>query len=139
MILMTVTGAKQGRIFGGGPGRQFDVLSFSWGLTAPYDISTGHASGKRQHQPVSLVLSDYENVVQLLEAIETDEVLKQVVISVVEDSTGEVTDTLTLQNAIITGFSMSSGGDRPTESLSFTYQKITWTCANKSAVDDWQA
>jgi type VI secretion system secreted protein Hcp len=139
MILATIDESKQGRIFGAGPGKQWSVLSLSWGVSVPTDTATGLPSGQRIHRPVSLVMEDSENTAQLLQAIVTNEVLTDVVLSITDDSTGELAVRMALQNAILTDFSMSSGGDRPTESFTLNFQKITYTDGNKTASDDWQS
>ncbi|HEY3782901.1 MAG TPA: type VI secretion system tube protein Hcp [Fimbriimonadaceae bacterium] len=136
---MTIDATKQGRIYGGGAQRQWDVLSFSWGLSVPYDESSGRLTGRRQHSPVALVLSDYENVAQLLQVIETGENLKEVVISIIDDSTGELAERITLSNPLLISLDFSSGGDRPTESITFTYTSISYVSGNKTSIDDWQA
>ena len=137
MILATIDGEKQGRIFGAGPGRQWSVLSLSWGTSVPTDANTGLPSGQRVHWPVSIVMDDSENSAQLITAIVNNETLTSVVITITDDSTGELAVTMTLQNAVLTEFSMSSGGDRPSESWTLNFQKITYVDGNKTAIDNW--
>jgi len=48
------------------------------------------------------------------------------VLTIKNDATGEALYTLTLENVYISGYSVSSGGDVPSESLSLNYTKITW-------------
>ncbi len=45
----------------------------------------------------------------------------------------EVYETYTLTNCMISGFSTSSGGDRPTESLSLNFTKVELKCTTHNA------
>jgi len=49
------------------------------------------------------------------------------VLTINDRNTGNTLYTLTLTGVLISGYSVSSGGDRPSESLSLNYTKITWS------------
>ena len=135
-ILMSVVGAQQGKIYGAGPNREWSVLSFSSGITSPVDASTGQLTGRRQHEPCLCVVDYGENIAHLMSCATTGESLT-VTMSFLDDTTGEVYISTTLTNALLFDYSMSSGGDRPTESLSFTFQKIEFKSGNSNYTDTW--
>jgi len=128
----------QGAIKGTGPNGQWGALSFSWGVTDPRDATTGLASGKRQHKPFILMLDFSPNIAALMTAIATNETLKQVVVYLVSDD-GATYGEILLTNAALSEFDMSSGGDRPTESLWFTYQSIEFSADGSVYRDNWEA
>lgn len=41
--------------------------------------------------------------------------------------------TIALENALVSGFSISSGGDQPSESISINFTKITWNLMESDA------
>ena len=49
------------------------------------------------------------------------------VLTINDHNTGNTLYTLTLNGVLISGYSVSSGGDRPSESLSLNFTKITWS------------
>jgi len=49
------------------------------------------------------------------------------VVTLDHHNTGNTLYTLTLTGVLISGYSISSGGDRPSESLSLNFTKITWS------------
>src|SRR5690349_9689461 len=59
------------------------LLTFSYGVESPRDISSGQASGKRQHQPVTITKEWGASSPQLFQALWTNEVLDSVVIEFV--------------------------------------------------------
>ena len=54
------------------------------------------------------------------------------VLTIKDHNTGNVLYTLTLSNVYVSGYSVSSGGDVPSESLSLNYTRITWVYSDPS-------
>ncbi len=152
-IFLTIEGTKQGKIKGEpGLGERIPVLRVNYEVTAPRDIATGQASGKRQHGSV-LVVKDWSAASpQLLQALAQNEVLKSVLIEFFRTGQGgqeEVTEVLRLTNATVSKVKMtvsdSTSGDGPAgrliDEVSFTFQKIeiTHPAAKTTFNDDWVA
>jgi type VI secretion system secreted protein Hcp len=122
-----------------------EVLSFSAGALAPRDASTGQASGKRQHKPISITKEVDESSPQLFKAATTNEVLKNVVIqSVRVDPRGkeQIYQTITLKNAHIPQVQKILGkGKREQERFELIFQEIQVTDVQGkvTATDDWTA
>lgn len=135
-IYMDIIGAQQGKIEGVMQGHSWLVTSIAGGFDTPYDLSSGIATGRRVHKPLIISMDYGENVVSLIRAAATNELLN-VVLHNYEN--GQEIFRIILGGATIVDFSISSGGDRPSESLSFTYQKIEWLAHGKAAQDDWLA
>jgi type VI secretion system secreted protein Hcp len=102
--------------------------SFEFSATAVAD-TTGLASGKRQFSEIVIQKAVDPASISLFKSFLTGEHVKSVEI----DFTTTHHDTATtylkidLANVLISSFSISSGGDRPTESISFNFQKIQTT------------
>jgi len=54
------------------------------------------------------------------------------VLTMQDHNTGNVLYTLTLKQVYISGYSVSTGGDVPSESLSLNYTRITWVYSDPS-------
>ena len=54
------------------------------------------------------------------------------VLTIQDHDTGNILYTLTLSQVYISGYSVSSGGDVPSESLSLNYTRITWVYSDPS-------
>ena len=76
---VTVDGTKQGRFKGESKREQhahkLAGLSFSYEVSSPRDASTGQATGKRRHGPVTFTKAWGAATPQLFEALVTNEVL----------------------------------------------------------------
>lgn len=143
-----IVGEKQGAFNGpvvrNGSG-WIHVISVQ-GLESPRrDVATGLASGKRQWKPV-VIRKDVDSLSpKFFRALESKEVLKQVVIEFVRTTTTgkeEAYQTITLADAHISSLKkVAAAGSRKEEEeeISFTYQKIeiTDTKGNKMATDSW--
>jgi type VI secretion system secreted protein Hcp len=149
-IFIAVEGTKQGKFKGESPVMAFKdqsrVLKFSYGLVSPRDISTGQASGKRQHKPIVITREPGAASPQFFTALVTNEALKPVVIKFVRANvnTGvnEVQQIITLTNPTISDFRQYVGDDgRWLEDVAFVFQQIQ--IENKPgktmAVDSWLA
>ena len=150
-IFVTIEGTKQGKIKGEpGLGERFPALRVNYEVTAPRDISTGQASGKRQHGAV-LVVKDWGAASpQLLQALAQNEILKSVLIEFFRTGQGgqeEVTEVVRLSDATVSKMRMTvsdgTSGDGPAgrllDEVSFTFRKIeiTHPAAKSTFNDDW--
>ncbi len=87
-FLMTVEGTRQGKFkpntapHGGKPGsgKWVELLGFSYGVSVPYDTSTGGVSGRRTHNPIKITNEYGSASPLLLSTIINSEVLKPVAI-----------------------------------------------------------
>lgn len=137
---LSVTGTKMGVIASDkGP---IVVTGYSHEVLMPRDAASGMATGKRMHKPITITKELDKSTPLLMQALVTNEVLKNVTLSV---PVGVGSYTITLTNAGLAGIQQTSSENSPApqEVVSFTYQKITWTYSDgKSktmATDDWQA
>jgi type VI secretion system secreted protein Hcp len=155
-IYASFKGVKQGDFKGESnqKGREGTIpcVGFSYGVIVPRDVATGQASGKRQHQPVTVTKEWGASSPQLYAAAYTNEVLSQVVFNFyVTGPTGtqRLDHTVKLTNAIIVSVRQSillpqQGGpiidSRELEEISLTFQKIDITSVpgGTEASDDWQ-
>jgi type VI secretion system secreted protein Hcp len=110
-----VTGSTQGAFKGGCTQKNHSgesiVLASSHAIIAPRDAASGLASGKRQHEPFTIIKELDPSTINFYTAICHNEVLKKVVISVwaniatggVAVGTGELklTYTVELENAVV--------------------------------------
>jgi hypothetical protein len=87
-------------------------------VTAPRDIATGMASGKRMHKPFTITKEIDKASPMLAQACASSEHLAEVDVQL--SSGGKYT----LTDVMVSSVQKSSGGDRPMETISFTYQKI---------------
>lgn len=150
-VYMTLVGAKQGPITGPATDQQnkgaIEVHAFDIQVTTPYDAATGQASGKRQHQPITIVKEVDQTSPKLWTALVTNETITSAVLKVWSSAavpTGSETlaYTITLTNALIMSIDESLPEGSTTamrEQISFTYQKIqwTWTDGGVTATDNW--
>src|SRR5579872_4382408 len=58
--------------------------AFEYQVEPPLDITTGHASGKRQHNPIKITKEWGDATPQLFQAVWSNEVLESVVIQFVD-------------------------------------------------------
>ena len=149
-IFIAVEGTKQGKFKGESPAMAFKdqsrVLKFSYSVVSPRDVSTGQASGKRQHKPIVITREPGAASPQFFTALVTNEVLKQVVIKFlrgdVKTGVSEVQQIITLTNATVSDFRQYVGDDgRWLEDVAFVFQQMQ--IENKPgktmAVDSWLA
>ncbi|MCK9463821.1 MAG: type VI secretion system tube protein Hcp [Proteobacteria bacterium] len=82
-------------------------VDFRYEVTSPTDAGTGAATGKRQHKPIVITKALGPSAPQFLQALVTNELLKQVVISFVQRNGAgeeEVVYTIKLTNARVLGY-----------------------------------
>jgi type VI secretion system secreted protein Hcp len=122
-------GALKGDVTATGHEKWIEVNSFQWGVGRGLSSPTGGSSDREASAPsVSEIVvtkpTDIASVKLLDESLEGEGV--DVTIDFCKTDKGQLNVYLsyTLNNTMISGFSMSSGGDRPQESLSFNFTKI---------------
>ena len=102
---VTVDGTKQGRFKGESKREQhahkLTGVSFSYEVSSPRDASTGQATGKRRHGPVTFTKAWGAATPQLFQALVTNEVLRSGLFEFVrsgEDGTEQIFQTIRLTN-----------------------------------------
>jgi type VI secretion system secreted protein Hcp len=106
-----------------------DVGSITWGVGRAISATSGSTSNREASEPsVSEVtlskMMDSSSPKFFTEAV-TGAVGKKVVIHLVTTgSPGKTYAEYTLTNALVSSYSMSTGGDRPAESLSISFTKL---------------
>jgi type VI secretion system Hcp family effector len=89
------------------------------------DVATGQASGKRMHKPFVIKREVDKTSPLLMKACASGELFSAAEVDLVEN---DRTVHYKMSDVIISSVSKgSSGGDRPMESVSFTYEKIEMT------------
>jgi type VI secretion system secreted protein Hcp len=106
-----------------------ELNSFQWGVGRGISAPTGNVEDRESSAPsVSEVTVTKDQDVSTIKLI--DESLqgegKTVLIEFLKTDKGQLATYLSfkLENTMISGFSMSSGGDRPSESLSLNFTKV---------------
>lgn len=106
-----------------------ELHSFQWGVGRGISSPTGASADRESSAPsVSEITvtktTDAASVKILNEALQGEG--KTVIIDFTKTDKGklEVYQTFTLTNTMISGYSMSSGGDQPNESLSLNFTKV---------------
>jgi type VI secretion system secreted protein Hcp len=127
---MTIEGTKQGQFKG-----EVKTVSHSTKM----DVSSGMASGKRQHGEIMITREIDAASPKLMQAMNTHESLNNVTIVFHGTGSGteKVAQTITLTNAVITSVRVSGH----TETIVIEYSKVlvTWNNGGKTATDDWEA
>jgi len=155
---LTLTGAKQGAIKGGvtAKGREgtIAVAAVSHEITTPVGQATGAATGKRQHDPITITMVIDQATPKLYQAAVTNEIMTTAKIGFWRPSAdGSSTEvqyfTITLTNALIIDVTLNADDSLDPasakgfeyEEIELTYQKIewTWTDGGITATDSWQA
>jgi len=133
-VIMTARGAK-GEIKGGltQKGREgaMQCLQFETEVSAPVDVASGRATGKRQHKPIRCAKRVDSASTQLLNALLKGEALPEVTFKVfAADRAGRElqTYTIALKNASITGIKQSlDASGALIEEVTLVYASITYT------------
>jgi type VI secretion system secreted protein Hcp len=138
---------------------KIEGLAFEYEVKSPRDLATGHASGKRQHQPITIVKEWGAATPQLFTACVTNEVLPEVTFEFIKtNKNGEeytfhkikLTDaTISTVRQFTSGGTdgassakhSSSGDTRELEAVSFVFRKIEVenTDGKTAAADDWHS
>ncbi len=104
------------------------ITSFQWGLGVQAPPVTGGTGGKPSLSDITMTKQTDKYTVPLLtKSFGAKRVLQSRVYFTGVNASGVDVDYLEfdLKNAFITGFSLSSGGDNPSESLSLNYTALT--------------
>lgn len=97
---------------------EIEVNSWSWSTTSLRDVATGQSSGKRQHKPFTIVKEWDRSSPVLFKASGDGTRYKKATLT-------RGSYTVTFFDVFVTGFQHEGeAGSPPTESVSFTYQKI---------------
>ncbi|MFZ0820774.1 MAG: type VI secretion system tube protein Hcp [Candidatus Acidiferrales bacterium] len=147
---LTIEGTKQGKFKGEATGAgagKISISDFSYMASAPADKNTGMASGRRMHSAITIRKTIDQASPQLMQALNSNEVLKSVDIEFVHPGPKgpEVYKTIHLTNAIISSIQSATGGagSGRAETITFTAESQNVEMRNKnggkSATDDWLA
>ncbi len=150
---ITVEGVKQGQFKGestaAGQSALIPIFNFQSQVSQPTDPTTGAASGKRRHSPITITKQFGAASPQFYQALVTGETLKSASITFTRHSPDGIEVTyfkILLTNAVVVGIHQFIGGApgltenaNALEEISVTYQKIQITDldAQTSATDDW--
>lgn len=127
-------------------GREAATGKASGAIAAPRDAATGQASGKRQHGTIKIVKEVGPSSPQFAQAMGNGEVLTTVDIDFVRAGTGgkdEVYKKVTMMDAIVSSLHLVTGGAKPMEEITFTFDTQKIQFKDKSgkimAMDSWSA
>ncbi len=120
------------------------VLSISNGIFRPRDSATGSLSGNRQHKPLTITKPVDKSTPLIFKAIANNEPVTRAEFRFFRGVPGggeEHYYTILLESAAVSAASGvgGKGDDLPTEMVSFTYERITWTYEDGGVThtDDW--
>jgi len=124
-------GAIKGDVTAAGHEGWVEVHSLSWGVGRGISSPTGASADRESSAPSVSEISiskhtDMSSTKLLNEAYQGEGA--KVVLDFCKTDAGnlEVYMALTLEDTMVSGYSVSSGGDRPTESLSLNFTKIEY-------------
>jgi type VI secretion system secreted protein Hcp len=147
-VIVHIEGRIQGPIEGPNTveGREgsISVLAFGHAVSVPRDPTSGQASGRRVHHPITFTKSFDKATPELYQALATGESLIRVEFKFFRvDGTGapEHYFTILLEDALIVGISSAGtiDSEQPSEMVTVIYSKITWTqeTSGVETSDDW--
>ncbi|MDT7949889.1 MAG: type VI secretion system tube protein Hcp [Acetobacteraceae bacterium] len=124
-------GALKGDVTETGHKEWIEVNSFQWGVGRGISSPTGGSADRESSAPsISEIVvtkpQDISSVGLLTEAYQGDGVKVQLDFCRTNKDQMQVYLTIELENVMISGYSVSSGGDRPQESISLNFTKITY-------------
>ncbi len=147
-MYLTMTGDRQGVIKGSVTTKGFEgtmeIYSYTHSIVSPRDAASGLPTGKRQHKPITITKPIDKATPLLYNSLVTNENIKDWKLQFYRISpTGTLENFYTIQltNAAIASITDSGSAYGTTQTISFTYQKITWTWTDGgiTAQDDWEA
>jgi type VI secretion system secreted protein Hcp len=118
-----------------------ELNSCQWGVGRGISSPTGGSADRESSAPsVSEIVvtksTDVASTKVLNEAYQGEGQKVQIDFCKTDKGKLEVYLTLNLENTMISGYSVSSGGDRPTESLSLNFTKVEFKNTNMGAAGD---
>lgn len=93
-------------------------------IQSPRDVATGQASGKRMHKPLIITKELDKSSPLLMKAMQTGMLIREMDVDLGHPTMHSTSGRFKLTNVMVSSVQKSGGGDRPTETVSFTYQKI---------------
>jgi hypothetical protein len=128
-------------------GNSASAFGFDHQVTAPYDIATGHTSGKRQHEPVTLgptgqrlhkpVILVMQRSVWQASGLTPGRVFPSLQVDV-PGPAGQSKTIKYLQVSVVSAKHSAQQGTHELEEIHFTFQKIQWSVnGGKTFQDDW--
>ncbi len=108
-------------------GRRSALWTESVDIVSPRDHASGLPTGKRMHKPFLITIELDRAGLQIAQALAMGEVITECKMVITGDDGKMETATLTGAALDQVVLSRSETGGRPTEEISFTYQKIEWT------------
>lgn len=93
--------------------------------TPPRDVATGQTSGKRMHKPFVITKEADSASPSLRELATSGAHFSEV--DVVLVTNGRPAARCKLSDVMISSIDAAGGGDRPVETVTFTYTKVEWT------------
>ena len=153
---MRLIGETQGEIKGSvtqaGREDSIMVIAYSHEVESPRDASSGLATGKRQHKPLTITKEIDKSTPLLMSALTNNENLPEVILQFWQPSrSGREFQyyTIELTNASIVDIHQEMLNNKYPENMqhkerehiSFVYQKITWTYVDGgiTSTDEWKA
>jgi type VI secretion system Hcp family effector len=143
---LKLEGVKQGKFKGmSATDERIAISDFSY--QAPVaDKATGAMAGRRMHGTITIVKEVDSATPQFASAASTGEVLKNLEIDFVHpgaNGTQEVYKSLVITGATVSTIHRIMGGEKPLESITFTFDSENIVAKNKmgskTAIDDWMA
>jgi len=122
-------GAVKGDVTESNHKNWIELNSFQWGVGRGISSPTGASADRESTAPsVSEITvtkaQDIASVGLLTEALQGDGAKAKIDFCRTNKDQMDVYLTIELENVMVSGYSVSSGGDRPTESLSLNFTKV---------------
>jgi type VI secretion system Hcp family effector len=135
-FLLTVKGTKQGDIKGSSTKKDgaldfskgMECHGFSYAATTQFDPNSGHAAGKRTHQPIRIVREVDSASPKFFQALVTNEVFTTVKLQFGKAGPGgkpPLAHTIELTNAVIVSIKPGTpSGKKRCENITLTYEDL---------------
>jgi type VI secretion system Hcp family effector len=125
-------GSVLGDVEDAGHTNWIDLQSAGWSLTRPVSNTAGSSAGRVLSAPqmAELVVTkdqDVASIPLIQAALEGSPVAAQIDFCSTGQTQQDVYYTIAMTGVVITSFSQAGAQGRPVESISFNYQKITFT------------
>ncbi len=127
-IYMQIDGIK-GNVTAAGHEEWIEVHSLQWGVGRGIMTATGNVKDREASAPSISEISVTKSMCTASPHIFTEACVgkgKKILIHLVKTDSADLQNYMeyTLEDAMLSGYSVSSGGDRPTESLSVNFTKM---------------